>query len=457
MGKIKELTPGVVLGMSSGVVIETTQKKVEPDAVGNTFSNSDPYVRWGTDNKYPIHLFDKVDKDPVSKGALGFKMEAHYGLGPQLCLQEFIKQGKKTVKVLHPVSIEEYPEIDEFFFNNDIENFLQGIIQDYEWFNRYHVQYIPNRSKNKILKVNSGLEEIGSPNFLRTKDIRKKKRNLDTGSVEGFFASHDWSIATPKYVEIPSFDKRNPFKYDNAIYEHKLLSNHFDYYPNARWYSGLQWLEVAARIPRWIISNIDNSINVKYHIQYPEKYFEDLHPADRYKTEEERWEAIKTAKTTLFQAIDDMLAGEKNVGKSLHTAFVIDQEGKQLPGWTIEPVTNDLKDEAWLKADTNAAIRTLTAHGVDAGLAGVVLSNSTSGSGSDVREKLNAHNQLKTIIPRQTTTEWFEIVKRVNGWKPKEEGMTFKLTYENMILQSFNENKSGFAQQNEPNPTTTEK
>lgn len=452
MGRIKELAPGVVMGMNSGVVIETSQRKVEPDAVGKISTSTNPYAIWGTDNKYPLHVFDKVKKDPVSEGALGFKMESHYGLGPQLCKVEYVKQGNKTVEILQPVALHEYPEIDDFFFENDIENFLQGIVQDYEWFNRYYVQYIPNKSKNKILKVNSGLEEIGSPNFLRTKDVRKKKRNKETGRIDGFFISHDWTESQPKYVEIPAFDKRNPFKHSNAIYEHKLVSNHNDYYLTPRWFSSLQWLEVAARIPRWIISNIDNSLNIKYHIQYPEKYFEDLHPEDKYETTQARETAIENAKEKLFKAMDDMLAGEKNAGKSLQTAFVIDQDGKQLPGWTINPVPNELKDEAWLKADQSAAIRIMTAHGVNAGLAGVILSNTSAGSASDVREQLNAHNQLKTIIPRQTTTEWFEVVKRVNGWD-----RDLKLTYRNIILQSFNENKSGFAQQNEATPTTPEK
>lgn len=455
---VREISPGVFMGMKSGSVIETTQKKVEPDAIVTAYSSSDEWARWGTDNKYPLHIIDKTKQDPVSMGAIGFKIEAHYGLGLELCEVEYVKKAKGTEKVFHPVAIEDYPEIDEFFFENDIENFAQGIIQDFEWFNRYHVQYIPNRLKTKILKVSSGLDEIGTANFLRTKDIRKKKRNKETGRMEGFYISHDWSEEVPKKVFIPAFDQRNPFRYPNAIYEHKLVSNSNDYYITPRWYSSLKWLEVAARIPDWIASNIDNSINIKYHITYPEKYFEELYPVEKSGSEQKQREDIEKAKAELFQSLDNMLAGEKNVGKNFITAFVIDHNGNQLPGWSITPITNDIKDEAWLKADQSAAIRTLTGHGVDAGLAGVVLSNSTSGSGSDVREKLNAHNQLKTIIPRQTTTEWFEIVKRVNGWKPQSaNAKSLKLTYKNMILQSFNENKSGFEKQNEPSPTTANK
>lgn len=447
-GSVKQITPGISMGTKAGLIIETTQKKVEPDAIGQSSPSSDEWARWGTDNKYPLNILDKAKQDPVSMGAIGFKIDAHYGMGPQLFKKSFAN-GKE---ILEPVDITQYPEIDDFFFENDIPNFLQGIIHDFEWFYRYHVQYIPNKTRTKILKVNSGLDDIGGANFLRTKDIRKKKRNKATGKMEGFYVSSDWSESVPERVFVPSFDPKNPFGKPNAIYEHKMISNSNDYYITPRWYSNLKWLEVAARIPEWIGSNIQNSVNIKYHIHIPEQYFIDLYPRDRYATDQECFTAREEAEQALKQSIDDMLAGEKNVHKAFYTKFAVDDSGNVMPGWKIEPITNDIKDTAWLNADQTAAIRILTAHNVDPGLAGIVISNSSAGSGSDVREKFNYHIQLKTVIPRQTTTEWFEFVKRFNKWEP-----SLHLGYKNVILQTLNENKSGFAVQNEPTPTTTTK
>ncbi|MEM7551720.1 MAG: hypothetical protein AAF363_18695 [Bacteroidota bacterium] len=444
--------PGISYSKRSAALIEIDRKKVEPDAIRNNSYGGDEWARWGTNNKLPLELLDQVKKDPVSQRALGFKVDAHYGLGPQLYKKKYEKVKGIIREVIEPQDISEFPEIDDFFFENAIENFSQSIIQDYEWFNRYHVEYISNKAENKIVRMNSGIEEEGGVNYLRTKDIRKKKRNRNTGRMEGFYVSGDWTEGTPKTAFIPSFNPRDPFRYKKAMYEHKLVSISNDYYPTPRWYSALTWLAVAAKIPRWILSNIENSTNIKYHIHIPEEYFINLYPEDKFDSIEACYKAREEAEENLKTKMDDFLAGEENVHKNFYSKFALDQEGNPIPGWKIEMVPNDLKDGAWLNADQTATVRILTAHGVDPSLAGVIISSTSAGSGSDVLNKFNYHMQLNTVIPRQTTTEWFEVVKRANDWDRQ-----LHLGYKNIILNKMDENKSGFHQENEPTPTTQEK
>lgn len=429
-------------------MIEVTKRKVEPDAQSQFVQTNEDWSRWGTNNQYPLEILDTAKQDPVSMRALEFKTQAHYGKGFQLFQRRF-ENGKK---ILDPVDISQYPEIDDFFFLNNIPNFLQSIIQDYEHFNRYHIEYIPNASRNKILMVNSGIGEEGGANYLRTKDIRKAKRDRQTGRMPGFYVSGDWTESYPKTAFVPSFNPADPFRRSKAMYEHKRVSISNDYYITPGWFSSMKWLGVTGKIPEWINSNIDNSINIKYHVHIPQEYFIMLYPRDRYESDE-AWEAeLATVERELKEQIDDFLAGKDNVGKNFYSKFAVDDMGNVIPGWKIEAIPNDLKDEAWLKADQTASVRILTAHGVDPTLAGIVVGNTTSGSGSDVREKFNYHMQLNTVIGRQTSTEWFEIVKRANGW-PRE----LELGYENIILDTLDKNKSGFQTQTEPNPTTAEK
>lgn len=451
VSSVEKIAPGISYAKKSASIIEVTRKKVEPDAIVTTYASltSDEWSRWGTDNKYPLDVLDKAKQDPVSMRALSFKSTAHYGSGLQLYKQVF--ENKK--KIIEPVDIAEYPEIEDFFYENNIENFSQSIIQDFEWWNRYHVEYILNDYRNKIVRINSGIEEEGSANYLRTKDIRKAKRDKETGRMPGFFVSGDWSDYPPKKLFVPAFAKSDPFRHPKAMYEHKLVSISNDYYITPGWFSCLKWLEVTAKIPEWINSNIENSINIKYHIQIPEDYFEKLFPAHLYTdSEEKRYEDMEAAEKKLKEELDSYLAGEKNVHKAFYSKHGLDEMGKST-GWSIDPVPNDLKDEAWLKADQSASIRILTAHGVDPTLAGIVIGNTSGGSGSDLREKFNYHMQLNTVIPRQTTTEWFnDIVKRVNKY-PKD----IYLGYENIVLETLNANKSGYAQQFESTPTTENK
>lgn len=285
----------------------------------------------------------------------------------------------------------------------------------------------------------------------RAKDVRAELRDNNIGKINHWFLSGEWPHETSNIAEVPNFDRTNPFGKANAIYRHQLASIDKDYYPTPYWQSNLRWLAVAKKIPEWIVSNIDNSISIKYHIEIPQEYFTSLHPIENYPDGVQAQQAaIKSAEETLMNNIDEMLAGAKNASKTFYTKFATDENGEIIPGWKFNELKNDIKDTAWLNAYGTAAAAIATAHGVPPSLQGLILSNGLgTGSGSDVREQFNFYLQLNTIIPRQTSLEWFEFIKRFNKW-PKD----IHLGYKNIILQSLQENKSGFAKESEPTPTS---
>jgi len=161
---------------------------------------------------------------------------------------------------------------------------------------------------------------------------------------------------------------------------------------------------------------------------------------------------LKEKEQALFEKMDDFLAGSKNAGKAFYSKFALDDNNQPLPGWKLEAVKADIQDGAWLNAYGTGAAAIATAHGVPPSLQGLILSNGLgTGSASDVREQFNYYLQLNTVIPRQTTLEWWNLVKRVNQW-PRD----IHLGYKNIILQTMDQNKSGYAVQNEPAPTSNQ-
>ena len=142
--------------------------------------------------------------------------------------------------------------------------------------------------------------------------------------------------------------------------------------------------------------------------------------------------------------------------------MALDNEGKPIPGWKITVLENHIQDEAWLKAYGTGAAAICTGHGVPPSLAGMILSNGLgTGSGSDVREQFNFFLQLNTVQPRQTTTEWWRYISRFNNWQKNLFiplfGRELHIGFKNIILQSTDQNKSGYVKENEPDPTTTKK
>lgn len=437
--RIIEIEKGVSFGMASGAVIEITKRDSEPDAVALRPVSAYPWALWGKDNDQPQRIIDQNRAESTSAGALWFKIATHFGKGPYWYKESISPTGQE---IKTPVLVRDLPaDMQEFWFNNDIPSLLLDVITNYEWFNWYPMQYICNANYNKILWLRQK----------RTKDTRIGKRDALTGEIPAFYLSAKWpSVLRDFIAEVPAFSKEDPFGVANGIYKHQLADIDRDYYPSPYWQSNMRWMEVAMKIPRWINGNIDNSINIKYHVEIPEQYFIDLYPEKRYNSKEECYAARKDAEITIKQEIDKCLAGSDNAQKIFYTKFAIDPNTKQpLPGWKINELKNDIKDTAWLSADATAAARISSSHGVDPSLTALVTgSNLNVGSGSDAREKFNIHMQLKTVIPRQKSLEWFDIVSRANRW-PEE----YKIGYRDISIETLAAAKSGYTSTNEPNPT----
>lgn len=432
-----QIKSGVSFGKNT--VFEITKENTEPDTVLNTKSGIKKWARWGKDDKFPQNVLNENESQETSAGAIKFKIEAHFGKGLYFYKTDIVD----GIEKITPIKLSTLdPEIQKFYHDNDLPNLFQGIITDFEWWNFFYIQYIPNASRNKILEVN----------WLRAVDSRVGLKDPKTREIPYYCFSGDFGkgkLIEDEVDELPLFDIKDPFKHKDAVYRHLLVSNNREYYPMATWQSNFRWLQVAKSIPSWILANIKNSVNIKYHVEIPEKYFLDLYPEANYKSLDECLAARKTAEEALKVNIDECLAGEEHASKIFYTKFAVDQNGDPLPGWKINELKNDIKDAAWLNPYDTAAAAICTAHSVDPGLSGLRMSKSLNvGSGSDTREKYNLHVQLRTSIPRQTTLEVWDFVKRANGWDPD-----LQLGYKDVFLETTDKSKTGTVVENEESPT----
>jgi hypothetical protein len=426
---------GIHFSASTGGIYETTKKEVEPDALFANYANTGyPFAKWGNDNNYAQRLIDAVMADP-SATLLEKRRAMHWGRGLMFYNKEIDEKGNEKIKIVDDKNVPQ--EIKDFFWLNDFPNFIQGCIADFEWWHAFCVQYITNPA-GKILQVK----------WQRMKDVRPERRNPETGNIDNYYLSALWPLPPNNaWAKIPAFDRLGN---GSGLYKHQLVSIDKDYFPQPGWHGITRWLYIAQKIPRWILANIDNSINLKYHVKIPLEYFLKRHPVEAYKTGEERNLAIQADEELVKKNIDDFLAGEKNVHKAFYSKVALGDDGKPLPGWEIITIPNEIKDEAWLNAYGVATMANTSGMGLSPSLGGQILPNGLgSGSGSDLREQFNFFMQVMTAQPRQTTLEPWEVIKRRNGW-PEE----LHLGYRDVVLQSIDQNKSGQATQNEQSPTS---
>lgn len=433
-GRLKQLSASIHLGSSTGGIYETTKNEIEPDAEAQTTGpTGKPWARWGHDNNYPQRLIDAVKSDPIAS-LLEKKFAFHYGRGLMFYNKSVDDQGNEKIKIVPDESVPQ--DIKDFFRVNNWKKFQQGIVYDCEWFQGYPVQYILDNS-GRVLRVK----------WQKMKNVRPEKRSAD-GEIKNYYLSGHWP--NPRegyYAKVPAFNLYEGS--ESGIYIHSGVSIDKDYFPDPAWHSITRWLYIASKIPRWILANIDNSVNFKYHVEVPFKYFEDRCPRDNYKSDAERDEAISKLIEETFTKMDAYLTGEKNVHKAFYSFVTTLDDGKPAPGWKINVIENKVQDEAWLRAYGTAAMAMISGIGLSPSIAGSILPNGLgSGSGSDLREQFNFYIQVMTTIPREITLEVWEVVKFRNKW-PEE----LHLGYRDIVLQSVDQNKSGFAQQNEQSPT----
>lgn len=432
---LEKIKTGMYFGAKTGGIYETTKAEVEPDTQQQQASiNGKPWAKWGSDNNYPQRLIDAVKSDPIA-GLLEKKAAFHYGRGLMFYEKSVDEKGNESIKILPDEKIPQ--EIHDFMWAVDWKKFMQGIITDFEWWYGYCVEYIVD-STGRVLNVK----------WQKMKNWRPEKRNTSDGEIKNHYLSGHWPEPQQGYYRTVS--AFNPKQGNTSgLYVHSLISIDKDYFSDPAWHGITRWLYIASKIPRWILANIDNSMNIKYHVEIPWKYFTDRVPRESYKEDAQHNEALNELIETTFKKMDEYLAGEKNVHKAFYSFIQMLEGDKPAPGWKVNVLDNKIQDEAWLRAYGTAAMAMISGIGLSPSIAGSILPNGLgSGSGSDLREQFNFYIQVMTTIPREVTLEPWEIIKRRNKWPAN-----IHLGYRDIVLQSVDQNKSGFAQQNEQSPT----
>lgn len=431
------------------------RKSQEPDSTAYNSTNVSiyPYAKWGKNNKYPQEIVDANVQDTTSAACLNFKIKAHYGKG-MYCYTLSVDENGKEVKT--PVNLEDpkYHEVRDFLYLSDIENLLQGIIADFEWWNWNVVELIPNSEKgaNRKILYASRIPVINTRLELQDAESGKIKHVYVSGEFGGINAPTD-----PQKIEI--IDRRRVLLGKHkitgkSVHVAKQSSVDRQYYPLPMWHSCNKPLNLSLQIFDWILSNINNSANIKYHIQYPNTYFKNLVPRAQYDDDAAWIEDMKKEKELLWKTFDEVLTGTSSAGKYVHTGYDVDpmNGGKQV-GFEIKPLENKTNHEAYLPAFDTSAAAIANAHNAPLQLVGLSLSKGFGGgSASDIREAFNFYMQMHTEVPRQTTLEFLYLVKKINGW-PED----LHFGYRNIVFQSMNENKSGYSVENEPDPTSANK
>lgn len=424
--------PSAVYAEGAVIVIENTpppkptNTKVKPnDPAGDVvpawmeeIGKTQLWVPWGHDNDLPRRVMLELEKNGVAMRALKLKAQTLYG---QKLIPVKIKEidpdtGAEVVTAVND------KEISDFLKRSNINGFRARGSLDWEVLG----QYFP------IFCLNEDRSEIVSLAYDKASKFRYSPFDPALGRINQMVRSANWPNPASFQLEFVSMiDSENWYyevdriKYDDQVkyvYPIKTMDILRDYYALATWMGVYTngWLENSNSIPQIKKGIIKNVMSIKYHIQFSIAYWEWKYPKFGQMEQKDRDNVVNQEYTQM----NDFLTGKDNQSKTFISTYGVDPSGKPLPGVTITPIDDKMKNDAWLPDATAANSEILFSIGINPAIFGL---QSPGGSnlganngGSNIREAW-----LTMIAAAQMDRDlfygWWNFVKEYNGYDPDVE------------------------------------
>lgn len=362
---------------------------------------------WGGNNLQPLYLLSLLAESNINAQLIYTKVS--FAVAHMYTFRWGWDADGNPIKI----PFDPGPQINRFLNSRQIRHLMRARATDF---------FITGNCWVKI-QLNRGATQIAGFEHVDASSARLGLMQKTTKRIPHHFVCADW--AKPKWQQpekkdedqnirrFQVFREEDPFRAYLSTHHSKLYWTGQPYYGIQPWHSGHQWIHYGNRMPVWMTANINKAHNIKYHIEYPKDYFAYLDT--EFDTPKER----KEEKARVFKIINDTLSGAENAQATFYSFFSVDKHtGKKLDGWSIKPISNDLKDDAFVKSFYASNVASVSAMGVDPALAGIQLEGRMPASGSDKRISYQLHEVLKTDEAREIMTEPLELWRDINGLDP---------------------------------------
>lgn len=400
------------------------------DWAENTIALGDyEVIPFGRQNDISTEIQEKVLPNSFAHRALNRKAELLIEQGPYIYKQT--NEGTKYFR--EPVENEKLTEWLESFgyeqlaHNNAIDFFFNKCI--------YNKVYRSKRTR---------VGESGSPQYiehLNAKNCRLAFKRGARTKTPTHVVVGDWELDDLREMEVyPLYDPKNPSKHAVSIHYKFLYTFGMDHYPLPDIYGSLDWITNTTNTPKIFKAFAENSLNIKWHIQSPAKFWEDKReiikqnlkatsPTTPYKEQ-----MLEDLKTEILDQLSSLLSGVENVGKFWHNEYVVQLIGATASeqGWKITPIEQKTKEwvESQIKIYDTAIFAVQASLGVHASLL-MVGADGKSDSGSEQLYAYITHQKTATPIPEYYVLASINDVIKAK-FKTKEKVGFYRTTPERM-------------------------
>jgi hypothetical protein len=420
---------GIIRDYDSGVIL--TYEKTSPrdfnllrpqdkfDWDNDSYSFGDYFIHpYGYSNDLPNIIKNVIFENYIAPGLLNKKTNLLWGQGPKLYQEKFITDADgKTLLIREGVDDK---EIEAWLDTWDYEQYLHSQCVDYHHMGGCFTTFVQNR----------GGRIGGTPFFAELKHlpldrVRLASSKLDEDKKPEYAIVTDYSFnsinSQEEYRVYPVFNFKNPFDNPLSVYYSNTYSFCMDYYTVPEIYGALEWLRRSTAVPVILKALSDNSLNIKYHIISPQKYWDQVEARLKKKCEAEHCKYQDSMLTDfemeLFQKITRVLGGNANVGKIWHTKKILEIDGTNLleHGWEIKTIDQNIDSfvTANLEISKRADYAVTSAIGLHPAIANISDSGKANG-GSEQVYALQGYLLSGIDIPEMIVTKAINYALRAN-------------------------------------------
>ena len=295
---------------------------------------------FGSNNDLPNIIKDVVDNSNSVPGFLKRKTELLWGAGPKIYIEDLVD----NIDVRKRVSS---PAVQKWLESFNYEDYLLKLCVDYQHiqggFTRFELNRGSRIGKGEVVKLHHIQADKAR--------LARLRNSIDTDPTHvvtsTFNFQHINSIAQKK--EYPLFDTQDPLKHENSVMYSNMYTFCTDYYNVPDLYGSLEWINRSTAVPLIFKAFSKNAMNLKYHIISPAGFW------DKKRSElqknlavGETWDEaiLKNYERAFLNEIGNVLSGEENAGKFLHTSKKVVVQGHELieEGWEIKVLDQKVKD-----------------------------------------------------------------------------------------------------------------
>lgn len=390
-------------------------KKTFTDWENRSFTVGDyDVIPFGESNNLPLEIRDTVNEHNLAPRIFTKKKLLLWGEGPVLYTTSF-QDGKPKRTYLQD------DEIEAWLNAWHHEEYLRKAIEDF------------NHSEGTFSKIYSArATRLGNARIARIEHVSVHKARLavprDTkGARPVRIMVGDWHRNyVEEYTPYPIFDPAEPAKHSVSMHYAHMYGFARDYYAQPDVVGSLAWIRRATAIPFILEALTNNSLNIKWHIISPSRYWE----AKEEKIKEQCTlegkqyspKMLEDLKDQIFGELAKVLSGVDNVGKFFQSEAFVEIVGAtaMVHKWEIIPIDQKIKDyvTAQIEISKRSDFTTTAGLGLHQALSNVG-GDGKSDSGSEQLYAYKNHILSEVALPESIICEAINYAIKIN-WPGKK-------------------------------------